>query len=265
MAKQRDQASRPRRQRPVARPDGPHNARAVEALPAAVWVDIQTVAPWDDNPRLNAGRPVDVVADSIRLLGWGRTLGVWRGRLVWGHTARLAALQLITAWSAMSDAQRKAAVDNDDPTKRWHPEAIRAAEACVVPVRYRDDLTKREAEQLAVVDNRSNELAQWDMPALLDLLSGFGVAEVEAMGFSSDELKKMGDDLLAEAGQMPDLADEPAHTQITFTLSHRQRLVVEQALAAGKLVMPTSDENDNSNGNALAFICQMFDGRSEAH
>jgi hypothetical protein len=236
----------------------------VDASPAAVWVGIATVAPWDDNPRLNAGRPVEVVADSIRLLGWGRTLGVWHGRLVWGHTARLAALQLIAAWAAMSDAGRKAALDNDDPNKRWHPDAIRAAEARVVPVRYRDDLTQREAEQLAIVDNRSNELAQWDMPALLDLLGGFGIAEVEAMGFSGDELKKMGDDLLAEAGQLPELADEPAHTQMTFTMSHRQRLIVEQALATAKPLMPTGNDNDNSNGNALAYISELFNGRSEA-
>jgi hypothetical protein len=189
---------------------GPHvsipNARAIEQAAAAVWVDIGELKPWADNPRFNAGRPVDVVAESVRMLGWGRPLGACRGQLVWGHTARLAALKLCAVWTTMSEAKRKAALGKD-PSKRWHPEAIHTAETGRVPVRFREDLTERQAEQMALADNRTNELAQNDMPRLLELLSRFDAMEAEAIGYTSAELSKMADNLLAAGILTRDEAD----------------------------------------------------------
>ena len=58
----------------------------------------------------------------------------------------------------------------------------------------RAGLTPKQKAQLAVGDNRSNELSEWDVPALTGLADEVGLDLVE-VGFTPEEISRLGDDL----------------------------------------------------------------------
>ena len=117
------------------------------------------------------------------------------------------------------------------------------------------------ARKLAYYDNRASEISlSWDAEQMLaDLGAGL---DLSAM-FRQDEL----DELIASA-QAPDWGaafgnvpqeDRAPFQQMTFTLHDTQAEQVKRAItAAGKLGDFTDSPNQNSNGNALAFICETF-------
>ena len=107
--------------------------------PAATWEPIDTLVPWASNPRNNASA-VGAVVESIRRYGWGAPIVARRadGMVIAGHTRLLAAAQLGLA---------------------------------SVPVRYLD-VSARDAELLALADNRIGEIATWDDAQLRDVLAG---------------------------------------------------------------------------------------------
>jgi hypothetical protein len=77
------------------------------------------------------------------------------------------------------------------------------------------------------------------------------------MGFSEDELGAFDVD---ETG-MPELsdADKQPFQQMTFTVHNEQVEDVQSAMSKAKQMgHGESAVNENSNGNALAFICQSF-------
>jgi len=95
----------------------------------------------------------------------------------------------------------------------------------------------------------------------LDDLAGMDF-NLDLTGFSADEISNLSFDDDAEAG-LPSLndGDQGPLQQITFTLHRDQIEQVEQALQTSKSLGPFVDtENDNSNGNALARICETFNG-----
>ena len=63
-------------------------------------------------------------------------------------------------------------------------------------------------------------------------------------------------------GKLPD-EDRAPFQQMTFTLHDTQAETVKEALAASKAMGAFIDsENENSNGNALARICELFLGEN---
>lgn len=126
---------------------------------AAVWARVASLVPWSRNPRKNA-HAVESVARSIRELGWGAPLVARASdrRIVCGHTRWLAA--------------KKLGLEE-------------------IPVRF-VDLTDRQAEQLALADNRLGELADWDNDALAEILRAFSVEEAGLAGWTPEELEELG-------------------------------------------------------------------------
>jgi hypothetical protein len=62
---------------------------------------------------------------------------------------------------------------------------------------------------------------------------------------------------------LPDLADgdKSEFEQITFTLHRDQAAVVRDAVAAAKTLGDYVDTgNENSNGNGIARVCELFLG-----
>jgi ParB family transcriptional regulator, chromosome partitioning protein len=131
-----------------------------------------------------------------------------------------------------------------------------------VPVMLCDDMTDAQIKAFRISVNRVAEFAEWDDELLriefaeladmgFDLeLTGFGLDEIEAMQFDDD----------AES-EMPALADgekEPFQ-QKTFTLHDEQAAIVDDAITLARS-NPLVDTglNENSNGNALALICQQW-------
>ncbi len=131
-----------------------------------------------------------------------------------------------------------------------------------VPVMLCDDMTDAQIKAFRISVNRVAEFAEWDDEMLrvefaeladmgFDLeLTGFGLDEIDALQFDSD----------CEV-EMPALADgdkEP-YQQKTFTLHDEQAAIVDDAVTLAR-TSPLADTglNENSNGNALALICQQW-------
>lgn len=137
-----------------------------DSLPeaAAVWVPIERLRPWPGNPRKNA-KAVDEVARAIKRFGWGAPI-VARdadGEIIAGHTRYLAA--------------QKLGIDR-------------------VPVRFLK-LDPADAHLLAVADNKTGEIAEWDDDKLAAVLAELRAADVdllEGTGLSENEVRALLDE-----------------------------------------------------------------------
>lgn len=137
--------------------------------PAADWVSIGSLTPWERNPRNNDGA-VDAVAKSITRFGFASPIIARRsdGVIIAGHTRFKAAQRL--------------GLDK-------------------VLVRYLD-LDPAEAAALAIADNKIGEIAEWDAAGLADVLRDLNAEEVDlgGLGFSDDELAGLLGEMAKEAG-----------------------------------------------------------------
>lgn len=152
----------------VSAPIAPQDTAHPE--PAAVWVDIKSLKPWDRNPRKNQPA-IKPVADSIKRFGFGAPILARRadGEIIAGHTRILAAESLGLAR---------------------------------VPVRYLD-LDPAEAHLLALADNKLNEKAEWDDAEVARILSEYGLEDAALAGWDSAELDKMAADIAGDRTQEP--------------------------------------------------------------
>ncbi|MGJ0397427.1 MAG: ParB N-terminal domain-containing protein [Methylocystis sp.] len=200
--------------------------QSVTALAVETW-PIERVRPYEGNPRVISDAAIEKVAASINAFGWRQPLVVDReGVLVVGHTRLLAAQRLGLA---------------------------------SVPVHVAADLTPEAARAYRLADNRTGEESRWN-PDALDF-------ELKALGETSFDLALTGFDPIelptieapgAEWPEMPS-GDRPPFQQMTFTLHDAQASNVKAALdIAKKTPAPSDTPNRNSNGNALAAICDAY-------
>ena len=141
--------------------------------PAAIWTDIDTLIPWEDNPRINDHAVEDLVR-SIKRFGFSSPIVArTNGELIAGHTRLKAALQL---------GLKK------------------------VPVRFLD-LDPVEAHLLAIADNKLGEIADWSEDDLGRILSEMKHDEVDltGIGFNDEQI----DELIAQF-EAPEVPEEPA-------------------------------------------------------
>lgn len=151
------------------------------------WIDVADLKPWLKNPRWN-DKAVEPVSKSIEEFGFGAPIVVQAGSnmIIAGHTRLKAALKL--GWKK-------------------------------VPCRILE-ITDRNAERLAIADNKTNEIADWNEEHLQEIMAGFEPEELDGLGFSEEELN----DLLGDGPNDEDSSEEPAsepakvNTNQTFTL-----------------------------------------------
>lgn len=133
-----------------------------------------------------------------------------------------------------------------------------------VPTIEASHLTDAQRRAYVIADNRlalesgwDDEMLRVEFAELADMgfdleLTGFGLDEIEALDFGSEQ------DALDE---MPELAsgDKEPFQQKTFTLHDEQAAIVDDAVTLAR-TNPVADTglNENSNGNALALICQQW-------
>ena len=124
----------------------------------------------------------------------------------------------------------------------------------------RKGLTPEQKTRLALWDNRAAELAEWDIDQLqIDFDSGmldkmFSEFELADYGFQAvkDEEWDNAFDKLPEGDRAP-------FQQMTFTLHDDQAERIKEALTKAKHEGDfNGSENENSNGNALWWICEAF-------
>ncbi len=154
------------------------NAFKVELRPLA------EIKPYDKNPRLNDGA-VDAVATSITAFGWRQPIVVdGDDVIVCGHT-------------------------------RW--KAAQKLGLEMVPVHVATDLTPEQVRAYRIADNKSGELAEWNMellPLEMAELQGAGI-DWSSLGFNADDLAKILDPDGKPGECDPDDIPEPPDTPIT--------------------------------------------------
>jgi ParB family chromosome partitioning protein len=126
----------------------------------------------------------------------------------------------------------------------------------VIAVR-RTGLTEQDKVGLAIADNRTSDLSEWDAEMLRQLDAQYELAP----WFDEDDLATvLGPDAEILDG-MPDLVsgDRDPIQQMTFTLHDDQVEIVKEAIEKAKAMGDFVDSsNENSNGNALARVAELF-------
>lgn len=199
-------------------------------IPDYKVVQVEKLVPYARNSRTHSPEQVDQIAASIKEFGFLNPIIIdgdsgivaGHGRVLAAQKLGLSELPCIEA-KHLTDAQRKAYVIADNKL------ALNAG--------WDNDLLRVEFDELAQ--------AGFDLS-----LTGFSLDEIDGLQFDSD----------CET-DMPELADgdkEP-YQQKTFTLHDEQAAIVDDAIAlARKHPLVDSDLNDNSNGNAIALICEQW-------
>lgn len=191
---------------------------------------VSSLIPYARNSRTHSDEQVSKIAASIKEFGFLNPVIVdGENGIIAGHGRIMAAQKLgmetvptIEA-SHLTDAQRRAYIIADNRIQLdggWDEEMLRV-----------------EFEELADIG--------FDLA-----LTGFELGEIAALRFDDE----------CEAG-MPDLAsgDKEPYQQKTFTLHDEQAAIVDDAVTLAR-TSPLADTglNENSNGNALALICQQW-------
>lgn len=136
----------------------------------------------------------------------------------------------------------------------------------VIPIGYVPvvDCTGWSDEQrraYIIADNKLAENAGWDYGALAIEIGDLDDAgfDVDLLGFDDDELAHiLGEDAETDLPELPE-GDKDPFEKMSFTLHEDQADKVREALALAKRMGPFEDSpNENSNGNALNRICELF-------
>lgn len=189
---------------------------------------VADLIPYAANSRTHSDAQVAQIAASIREFGWTNPILIdGDNTIIAGHGRLMAA--------------RKLGLDE-------------------VPAIVLDHLTKAQQRALVIADNQLALNAGWNMEMLENEVralddEGYDLA---ILGLADDDLSRM----LAEVSEveLPKLADgdkEPFQ-QMTFTLHDEQVEQVKAAMDAAKAMGPFDSQNENSNGNAIARICETF-------
>ena len=152
-------------------------------------------------------------------------------------------------------------INSDNGVIAGHGRLRAAIEAGMdkVPCIILKGLTKAQERAYVIADNKIAINAGWDVDVLrfeLEELTAFDF-DLELMGFDSDLLTKLMD-IDADLPTIPD-GDRDLFQTKTFTLHDDQAQNVDDAITLAR-TSPLSDTgiNENSNGNALALICQQW-------
>ena len=151
-----------------------------------VQKNIAEITPYENNPRLNDGA-VESVAESLRQFGFRQPIVVdEQGVIVCGHT-RFKAAQMLEL-------------------KR-------------VPVHVATDLTPEQIRAYRIADNKTGELATWDMDLLPIEIAELQEAGIDwsLLGFDADDLARImaGEEGVAEGLTDPNDVPEPPDDPIT--------------------------------------------------
>ncbi len=146
--------------------------------------------------------------------------------------------------------------------------AAKEAGLDVLPVDY-VDVDDERAMRILLADNRTNDLAVYDNEALAEMLEHLASTDTGLLGTGYNEaaLADMlaaiadpsSDDWLDAFGAVPE-GEKAPFQQMTFTVHDSQMERIKEALAIAKGEGGDFEDspNDNSNGNALWFICDRY-------
>ena len=153
--------------------------------PAAEWVRIGDLLPWERNPKAHPTENVAEIARSIVRFGFTEPIIPWKSRkqVVAGHGRLLAAQMLYR-----EDPGRKLAPDQPG-------EAATKPEDGLVPVRWVEFLNDHEAAAYAIADNRLTEKNPMDAVLVAEIFMELDAADVslDGLGYGEQEIRAMLD------------------------------------------------------------------------
>lgn len=192
---------------------------------------VSELVPYAQNSRTHSPEQVAKIAGSIRAFGFANPVLVdEEGTIIAGHGRVMAANQL-----GMVE----------------------------VPTITLTGLTETERRQYVIADNRLALDAGWDEAMLALELKAIELdgGSLALTGFDEGEILALG--VGAEETQYPELdsGEKEPFQGMTFTLHDTQAEVVREALNRAKESGPFDGPNENSNGNALARVCEAYLGR----
>lgn len=147
---------------------------AKEASVAAVWLPRSELNRWARNPRFHTEKAIQTTTSSIERFGFVQSIVVWleEDRMVAGH-CRLKCFDALV----------------EKHGKDWVPK--HAPGVGLVPVRLMSFDSEKDANDYALVDNRSNELSEWENDALAELLSETDSELALDLGWVDSELEAL--------------------------------------------------------------------------
>jgi ParB-like chromosome segregation protein Spo0J len=143
-------------------------------------------------------------------------------------------------------------------------QGLKELRADVIPATWSDE----QVTGYLIADNEQAKLAEDDNTLLAEILQEQANLDYDlaSLGSSQEELDALLESITQAAdsdwsdalGDLPD-GDKSPFEQMTFTLSNAQAEIVRAALDRAKDEGPFVDTgNENSNGNALARICEVY-------
>lgn len=198
--------------------------------------------PLARNPNKGTQRGTGILDQSVRELGAGRSLLVDKnGVILAGNHAQEAFIN-----AGIEDVIE---VETD-------------GNQIVVVKRTDMEADSTAGKKMAIMDNRTSEQGlAWDAIVLEEMLEEIKQDEGELDKYLTDLQEQIDIELdIDDAfGKLQD-EDRTPFRQMTFTLHDSQEETVTEALKLSKSMGEFDSENENSNGNALARICEMFIG-----
>ena len=190
---------------------------------------VDDLIPYARNSRTHSEAQVAQIAGSIREFGFTNPILIDEaGGIIAGHGRVMAARKL-----GMTD----------------------------VPTITLVGLSEAQKRAYVIADNKLALNAGWD-----DELLALELRELKDEGFDLDltGFDEAGLKDILGAAQITDLpelndGDREPFQQMTFTLHDEQKEQVDRAISAAKAMGPFEGAlNENSNGNALARVCEIF-------
>lgn len=184
-----------------------------------ITLKIKDIKPYEKNPRKNDAAVPDV-AESIKQVGYITPIVVDEDNVVLcGHT-RLKALK-------------------------------RNGEKEVDGVLRVSGLTDEQKRKYRLLDNKTNEKAEWDFDLLAE-----EIADLDFSGFDLD-WGIVTPDEFGEDFELP-YGDKSEICQMTFTLHNEQAELIKYAMGLVKDDITETFGNSNSNGNALYEVVRQW-------
>jgi len=190
-------------------------------------IETGALIPYINNSRTHSDEQVLQVASSIKEFGFTNPILIdGDGGIIAGHGRLMAAKKLGLA---------------------------------MVPCIRLSHLTEAQRKAYVIADNQLALNSGWDLDSLrveierLDELD----FDMELLGFDADVISKLLD-IEAELPELPD-GDRDPFQQKTFVLHDEQVDLIDDAILKAK-TSPQIDTglNENSNGNAIAWICEQW-------
>ena len=188
---------------------------------------VADLIPYANNSRLHSDEQVTQVASSIKEFGFTSPVLIDdQGGIIAGHGRIMAAKKL-----------------NMDE----------------VPCIILEGLTEAQKKAYIIADNQLPMNAEWDLDTLrleVETLKEMNF-NLDLLGFDDDVVAKLID-IDADLPELPD-GDRDPFQQKTFTLHDEQANTIDDAIIKAKTDLRIDTGlNENSNGNAIAWICEQF-------